>query len=65
MSTIWKPDTCDCIIDLDKKEFIRRCRAHENVDGVLEHNRYFNGMDKPREGLMNLKAAEKKRIKEL
>ena len=69
---IWKPDTCDCIINLDTKEFIKRCNLHikSNVDAVTLHNISFNPqitkeeftLTKRKEITLN-KKIEKERIK--
>ena len=42
--TTWEPDTCDCMINMEKEEFMRRCKLHDNseVAEVIEHNRGFN-----------------------
>lgn len=40
--TEWYPDTCNCVIDVESKEFIRRCKTHRTVKQVENHNRSFN-----------------------
>ena len=38
----WKPDTCECYINLDDNSFIEQCQTHNNVNQVMAHNRSFN-----------------------
>jgi len=41
----WHPDSCDCIIDVEKKIFIQRCKLHKSVPKtsvVHTHNRALN-----------------------
>ena len=41
--TIWKPDTCDCIIDYENKKMIKNCcKEHKTVNDVIKHNQLFN-----------------------
>jgi len=50
--TIWSPDTCDCVVEYNKKinwiSTIRKCRLHQSLDrqdllnAVLTQNRRFN-----------------------
>jgi len=50
--TIWKPDTCDCIIEYNRNinwvKTLNKCRLHNNLNGqnllndVLAQNRRFN-----------------------
>lgn len=55
MGTIWKPDTCDCVIEIDDDgKWVAthgRCKLHD-ADGdahlaeVLAHHRPFNDLSK-------------------
>jgi len=50
--TRWRPDTCDCIIEFNKRinwtKSIQNCRLHDNIRGqnhldtVIAQNRRFN-----------------------
>lgn len=34
MTTIWFPDTCDCVIAVEPKEYRERCRLHRKAKDV-------------------------------
>ena len=41
--TIWKPDTCDCIIDYENKKMINKCcTEHKTMNDIVKHNQLFN-----------------------
>jgi len=67
--TKWHPDTCHCIIDLTKMEFLEQCETHNTPDEVLIHNRSFNlkhganPTDSQKEKMIEDKALEKKKPK--
>jgi len=79
MTTIWRPDTCDCIIEYNKNirwiRTIKACRLHENLRGqthldqVLGQNQRFNlshgsnPNETEREDLTTSKEINKERIK--
>jgi len=39
---IWKPNTCNCVIDYDNKKIITHCISHNNFNEVVIHNQSFN-----------------------
>lgn len=70
--TTYKPDTCDCVIEIESQNFTKRCNLHKkakDINEVLEHNRGFNRTkyndDKKinRKLCAEAKRAERERIK--
>lgn len=59
--TVWKPLTCDCVLEYDRnKNFIRaqaKCSKHENLEGrrllirVVEDNRKISKDAKPKKSI--------------
>ena len=47
MTTIYEPDTCKCIIQIDTDDFgvvlsttfIKKCKLHNSPDDTLSHNK--------------------------
>lgn len=58
--TVWKPLTCDCVLEYDRnKNFIRaqaKCSKHEDLEGrklletVVSDNRKISKEAKPKKG---------------
>jgi len=46
MTTRWKPDTCNCIIDYEgnllNPFFEQQCRSHNTPQETIVHNRSFS-----------------------
>lgn len=65
--TTWHPDTCYCIVDLEAKQLIEKCKTHKNANQTLAHNRSFNKRhgvtptDQQREQIAIDKILEKKK----
>ena len=71
----WRPDTCDCEINLTDRVFLKKCKLHagsNDIKDVENHNKSFNlkygNVELTEEQIKTIsedKQAEKERIKEL
>jgi len=61
--TIWKPDTCQCVCDIEKQIQLIQCKTHNSFAETLAHNQSLNRKPSTtptqRENLMKDKALEK------
>ena len=44
--TIWIPDTCHCIANVEKEILIERCKTHVRYAETIIHNRSFGNPDR-------------------
>jgi len=40
--TIWSPDTCKCVCDVEKKQLIKQCTTHTTYEQTLKANQDEN-----------------------
>jgi len=40
--TLWTPDSCDCLIEIERNELIKKCPIHSTATETLKHNRTLN-----------------------
>lgn len=61
--TIWKPDTCHCVADVENKNILINCKTHKVWTALLNHHQAFNrrpqATEQQREALTKSKADEK------